>query len=31
VMEAWINKKIQETYVKILDDTLKGCDYSYQW
>lgn len=31
VMEAWINRKINETYIKILDESLKGCDFSYQW
>lgn len=31
VMDEWISRKINETYVKILDEALQGCDLSYQW
>lgn len=31
VMNQWIENKIKETYVKVLDETLHGCDYTYQW
>lgn len=31
IMNQWIERKIKETYIKILDDTLKTCTYSYPW
>lgn len=31
VMNKWIEKKIKETYIKITDETLKACTFSYLW
>ncbi len=31
LMDRWIENKIKETYIKILDENLKGCDFDYNW
>jgi peptidyl-prolyl cis-trans isomerase SurA len=31
LMDQWIENKIKETYIKVLDDNLKGCDFDYDW
>lgn len=30
-MDEWIENKIKETYVKIVDENLRNCSFSYEW
>lgn len=30
-LDKWISNKIETTYIKLLDDNHKSCDFSFEW